>query len=94
MKMNDINMLYHQMLIQMYPGLIRNNLYQVQFILITKALLFLRNPNQMINDLIINLSNMFIDASIEIFLFRGILFYRCFGKPSFLKDLLHVHMFH
>lgn len=92
--MNDINMLYHEMLIQMYPSLIGNNLYQIQFILITKALLLLRDLNQMINALIINLSDMLVDASIEISLFQYILLYRCLGKPSFLKDLLHVHMFH
>lgn len=70
MKMNDINMLYHEMLIQMYPSLIGNNLYQIQFILITKALLLLRDLNQMINALIINLSDMLVDASIEISLFQ------------------------
>ena len=63
-------MLYHEMLIQMYPSLIGNNLYQIQFILITKALLLLRDLNQMINALIINLSDMLVDASIEISLFQ------------------------
>lgn len=77
MKMNDTDMREHQMLIQMYPSLIGNNLYHIQFILITKALLFLSNPYQIINDLIIHLSYMLIDASIKISLFQCFLFYRC-----------------